>query len=269
MWRLVCVLWMSVVAGQALASEKDPVWSVARDAELTVYSQAGGASARGLLDWLVRLRSFFAKQPGFEAAAPVPLRAVVFRSSRDYEAYRVQHSADAYYASYGSEQFIVMPPLGAKLEEISAHEYTHAVLHLQTKATLPPWLDEGLAEVFSTVALSDRRAVLGAPREPHAALLRGPHIHLQELLTAPSSEFQTSGRTLAGLRYAESWALLHLLLFSPDYRVPPRKLIELLETGQSGAHLLERVTGRTIREIELDLRRWLEQTPRTAVAYEG
>jgi hypothetical protein len=95
------------------------------------------------------------------------------------------------------------------------HEYTHTLLHANFQ-WLPIWLDEGLAEFFGNSRFEGSKTYVGAP-SVHVQLLRQKTlIRLDELISEnPWVKFHNDqdGRDLF---YAESWALVHYLMMSPE-----------------------------------------------------
>jgi tetratricopeptide (TPR) repeat protein len=95
------------------------------------------------------------------------------------------------------------------------HEYTHTLLHANFQ-WLPIWLDEGLAEFYGNSRFEGSKTYVGAP-SVHVQLLRQKTlIKLDELISEnPWVKFHNDqdGRDLF---YAESWALVHYLMMSPE-----------------------------------------------------
>ncbi|MBZ5726556.1 MAG: hypothetical protein LAP87_16340 [Acidobacteriia bacterium] len=129
-------------------------WTAAKSEHFEVYSQAGERTARLALMWFEQLRACFERQTGFDLSGRPAVRVIAFRSTKDYAPYRLRWAADAYYAGTESRDYIVMT-VGERGDfQVAAHEYAHLVLHA-AGLQLPPWLGEGLAEVFSTIRLGE------------------------------------------------------------------------------------------------------------------
>src|SRR6185295_16956219 len=64
------------------------------------------------------------------------------------------------------------------------HEYTHLLVRNAVRS-VPIWLNEGLAEYYSTFALTSggKAAEIGRPIVPHVRLLRERYLPLSELIT--------------------------------------------------------------------------------------
>src|SRR5262249_49183910 len=105
----------------------------------------------------------------------------------------------AFYAPDGE------PPL-----RFAAHEYTHAVVS-RSLGDLPVWVNEGLAEYYSTFQPRRRGADIGVPIPEHVAWLRTQMQPLDELLLTSRESPDYTGGARRGTIYAESWALVHAL----------------------------------------------------------
>ena len=190
-------------------------WAVAKSSSFEVYSQSGAGSARAGLQWLEQLRAFFATQTGLEAEVRPPVRVIGFASRKEYDSYRITPIADAFYVGTESRDYIVLPSLAPAQFRSAAHEYAHVVIH--AAGFHPPrWLDDGLAEVMSTVRFTDSGTLVGAEVPAHRQTLRaGRWIALGKVLAQDQQD--QANRSASALFYAEAWALTHMLLFSPEY----------------------------------------------------
>ncbi|MGA2590578.1 MAG: hypothetical protein ABSH32_11720 [Bryobacteraceae bacterium] len=90
----------------------------------------------------------------------MPVRLVVFGSQKEYEPYRINEFATAYYHQIADRDYIVMSHGGADTFPIAVHEYVHLLVrHFGLK--LPPWLNEGLAELYSTLKPMGGKILVG------------------------------------------------------------------------------------------------------------
>ncbi len=96
------------------------------------------------------------------------------------------------------------------------HEGTHWLLSAHDLPN-PVWLEEGLAEVFSTFTIKKKQVQWGRAIDDHAIALNQIGIMpLERLLFLAQEDLFTGGyegdlRT--GIAYAQSWAFVHFLLF--------------------------------------------------------
>jgi len=144
------------------------------------------------------------------------------------------------------------------LERSLAHELAHAMVRLRMpRASWPPvWLDEGIATYLELTPDERGRLEVGRVREDLLATLRqakedGNLLPLRALCGAERPAFTGS---LARVRYAQSWALVHFLLEGRKSG-GARRWKEFLDRwnapGRPGpGEYLEKVYGGTLEEIE-------------------
>ena len=98
------------------------------------------------------------------------------------------------------------------------HEYTHAYFRLNYRG-LPLWLNEGIAEFYGNTVIEGKDVKIGAVGEPQLRLLReNPLIPISTLVSMDGSSPLFNTRDHSGIFYAESWAIVHYFMLSPDVR---------------------------------------------------
>ena len=238
------------------AAATDPSWTVARSAHFEVYSQAGPPAAESALGWFEQLRAFFVEQMKLDLGERPAVRVIGFRSVEDYSAYRLRATSDAYYVGTESRDYIVMPSLGAGEFGIAAHEYAHLALHA-AGLRLPAWLNEGLAEFFSTVRIGANGCTIGAALPARIRTLQQAWMPLPELFAVTADSPMRSDRNLDALFYAESWAVTYMLALSPDYRPRFSLLIASIASGKPSPDVFKDVYGKTLDAVERDAHAWI------------
>ncbi len=252
-WAVFCVCACALPA---------PTWRLTRSPHFEVYSQAGDETARSTVLWLEQLRAFFLRQSGQKSDSLPPVRVIGFRSTAEYQPYRLGPTADGYFAGTEGRDYIVMMTLGGGEFHVAAHEYAHAILHAQG-LQLPPWFNEGLAEFFSTIHIGERAVTLGAEPPSNAPLLRnGAWIPLSELLALPAESPLRDKRESAGMFYAQSWALTEMLVLSPDYGPRFHALLTALSSGTPSLKALTAVYAKSVDAISNDAHAWVDNRSR-------
>jgi hypothetical protein len=255
-FRLAALLSLSFsVASGAVAP-----WSVARSRHFEIYSHRGPAEARAALAWLEQLRQTVTRHFGLHLRDDTPITVFGFSSTAEYEPYRLRATVDAYYVGAGERDYIVMPTLAAENFPTAAHEYAHLALHA-AGAHLPPWLSEGLADVFSTIRFPTRGAQLaGEPTGRVRTLRTRAWLPLTTLLSlAPDAPVRNT-RDGSEIFYAQSWALVEMLLASPPYAPRFGQLLSALaKPGASSADALETIFARPLASIRSDLETWVRR----------
>jgi hypothetical protein len=91
----------------------------------------------------------------------LPVTLVAFDDAKEYRPYSPRDNTPAYFVGDEQRDYIVMSDLGAERARIAVHEYVH-VLVRHSGLKLPVWLNEGMADVYSTMQAEDGRIFLGA-----------------------------------------------------------------------------------------------------------
>jgi len=239
-------------------------WDRARSAHFDVYSQAGPQTARPLLIWFEQLRAFFEQQTGFKLGGWPPLRVIAFRSTADYEPYRLRPTADAYYVGTESRNYIVMP--NSTDLRVAAHEYWHFVEHAGA-LQLPPWLNEGLADLFASVRLGERGAPPAQIESYYRTLRTQEAIPLAALFATTAESPLRAERRSSDLFYAQCWAVTAMLMRSPEYSGRFVPFVAALLSGAPVEQALVRIYAKPLDAVERDLHRWVEQRQFTPMEF--
>src|SRR6185369_3072020 len=141
------------------AASRDP-WIRIRSANFELFTTAGEASGRELVRYFEQVHSFFRQAFGLDGTAAQPVRIVSFRSEQEYRPYRASAVADAYFQPGISHDYIVMKSALSDVYPMAVHEYTHLLLR-QTRLEVPQWLNEGLAELYSSLDVTGDGVVVG------------------------------------------------------------------------------------------------------------
>jgi len=115
------------------------------------------------------------------------------------------------------------------------HEYAHLITSNITRS-LPVWLNEGLAEFYSTFeTVGDREALIGRTVPGHLNRLNETRLlTLEELLNVKHESSLYNEGDRRSVFYAQSWALTHMLLVAqPTRRDKLRAYIVSVENGMA------------------------------------
>jgi len=163
--------------------------------------------------------------PSVTSSSPVPTVVVVFPTDEAFTPFKPMYQgkpkAVAGYAAPGTEISYIAMVNDRDSDRSIFHEYTHMVI-ANAVTRIPVWLNEGLAEFYSTFALVDggKRAQIGRPIDTHLLLLNGSvRVSLVDLLKADEGSRLYNDDNRVSDFYAESWALTHMLLMGQPPRV--------------------------------------------------
>jgi hypothetical protein len=136
-----------------------------------MYTNNSERQGRAALEVFEQVRYFFLKNSKSKSAPDTVVRIIAFRSEKDYRPYRLNEGAFAYYMRSRKGDFIVMQDLSAEHHQAAVHEYTHLIIAHQG-LILPIWLNEGLADLYSSLEPRGNQAMVGRPLEGDMQLLR-------------------------------------------------------------------------------------------------
>lgn len=212
---LVAAAWLAAVAAAA-----DRPLTLIQTPNLTVLGQQPVRTLRGIA---LQLEQFRAVIGGLIVNAqrplPQPTFVYVFGTRKEFEPFiPLYNGKPGSMAGYFQHDEAVND-IALQLEgfeesaRIVFHEYTHLLLHNAARS-IPIWLDEGLAEYYSTYALDPdgKRAHIGRPIVWHVFLLRERFIPLADLIAVDHRSPLYNERDRQSIFYAEAWALTHYLM---------------------------------------------------------
>lgn len=234
----------------AFASAAPPAWITVQNPDFQVFSAANEHDTRAAISQLERVRGFYITMMGAPPAKPLPIDIVIFGNEKDYIPYRGNGFSTAHYTRSADRDFIVIGKLGEQSSQIATHEYTHLVL-AHAGYRLPPWLNEGLAEFFSTLRPAGRNTEFGdlIPGRMYA-LNTEPWVPLQVILEADRDSPYYNESKQAGSLYNQSWVLVHMLATSGKYRAKFWDLVKAVNSGTPSVQALEQVYGMPFADME-------------------
>ncbi len=221
----------TIVAGillfHAAARADAAQWVRVETPNFVVFGEVGEKRTRDVAAEFERFREALGRVlPGAAPKAPVPTVVVVFDNRRSFEPYRPLYHGKPIDLSgiFSSDRDINHVALALEDREQGLrtifHEYVHLVVSNITDA-IPPWLNEGLAEYYSTFLVTDdgKTATMGSVIEPHLLMLNEqPLLPLKDLLAVTHDSPMYNEGQRRGVFYAESWALVHFLSSSEPAR---------------------------------------------------
>jgi tetratricopeptide (TPR) repeat protein len=244
-----------LVAIHGVAAE--PRWIRLVSPNFEMYTSGSAGAARDTLRQFEQVRGFFFQVVHHAPAKPVPVRIVAFGSAKEYDAVRFNEFAAAYYQPTADRDFIVMSPGTTGASPTAIHEYVHLVVR-HSNLTLPPWLNEGLAELYSTLSPQGDKVLVGSliPGRQQA-LLQGKWVSLATILAAGQDSPYYNEKNQAGSLYNEGWALTHMLELQADYRPKFASFMAAIATGTDSAEAFRTVYGKSVAQVEKELQTYL------------
>jgi tetratricopeptide (TPR) repeat protein len=121
----------------------------------------------------------------------------------------------AYFSQTPEANLLVLPFTGSEnTYQAIFHEYAHYLIHRNTRAFVPTWVDEGLAEFYSTFEPDYKgQSLLGRPPGGRVRSLHDrTFMPLMEVVAPREMERMWRTGDRIEMFYAEAWALVHYLV---------------------------------------------------------
>lgn len=236
--------------GSLSAAPTDP-WLRLNTAHFELFTSAGERGGRDAIVHFERVRSFFQQAFGILPHGGNPVQIVIFRSAKDYDPYRFNQVSNAYFETGLDHDFIVMQTGAAEAYQVAVHEYTHLLIHQMGR--IPRWLNEGLAELYSNLEPRGDEVLVGRLIAGRVAMLASQRwLPLGEVIAVDEHSPLYNETTHAGMFYAESWFLVHMLALQEFYSPRFRDLGQALQTMDT-AQAFQKVYGKTVDQVQQDL----------------
>jgi hypothetical protein len=244
-----------VLAGSMLRAETR--WTRIASPNFEMYSTAGEKTARETLQYFEEVRSFFVQATQHAIRKPLPVRIVAFNSPKEFDPYRINAAATAYYHGTDECDYIVMSHAGWDTFPLATHEYVHLVIR-HANLNFPPWLNEGLAEVYSTLKPFGNKIIVGSliPGRRQGLFIE-KWIPLAVILSVDHDSPYYNEKNQAGGFYNEAWALTHMLMLDAEYRPKFAQAMAIISGGKGSQETLETIYGKPLAAIEGDLLRYM------------
>ncbi len=253
-------------AAAALPPDTDR-WIQVQTAHFVLYSNA---SERRTLDLGKRLERFRATlsrfNKKFSVDPPVTTSIYVFKDDASLTPYKKRFNGrpvelSGLFAGHPDGYYIILngEKQGDPLQ-IIYHEYTHHFLE-NNLHNIPPWFNEGLAECYGTFRADEKTASIGLTQNDHVLFLREHDLMpLHDLfsITAESADYNEGERR--GVFYAESWALMHYLMWDkPERRPQFLRFLERLGRGEDPDTAFPASFETSYKTLEYELRNHVRQ----------
>src|SRR3954447_8106370 len=179
-------------------------WTGLTTPHFEMYTNNSMGSGTKALETFERVRSFFLDNSPSKHAPDTPVRIIAFRSEKDFEPYRPNDGAFAYYQRSRKRDYIVMQDLSPEHYRTAVHEYTHLIVE-HSGLKLPTWLNEGLADLYSSMEPKGNQTMVGRPIEGHLIVLGNEKwLDLALLTSVRQDSPYYNERTKMQIFYAES-----------------------------------------------------------------
>lgn len=255
----VCVLFIAAMPGMAADH-----WLRITSPNFELYTTSPEKQAKDTVRHLEQVRAFFLQASPVRSLGDFPLRLFQFDTEQQYTPFRQFASQAAYFTATPASEYIVIGDQAAAKEaagDYSAltHEYMHLVVR-HSGMKIPTWLNEGWADVFSTLRPQGKDTAVGDLLPDRMKSLSTDEWMDFDALTSidtRSSAYHESSRV--GIFYAESWALAHMLFLSPEYKDNFGKFVLALNGGKTSAEACQTAFGKSSTAVFADLKNYFNR----------
>lgn len=237
--RRILFSFVVIALASAPIAAKDK-WVNLTTAHFNIISNADEGETRRVARKLEQFRLFvFSTLFNDQATASLPVTVLVFKNDDSFKPYKPLYNGKpanvAGYFQKGDDENLIALTVGVKDERplrTVFHEYMH-FLASRTPRPWPLWMQEGLAEVYSTFDVNKNQARLGIPIPSHVYLLREKFMPLKSLFAVDHDSVEYNEQDKQGVFYAQSWALTHYFMFGNN-RARQREFIDFVVKQQAG-----------------------------------
>ncbi|MCX6955964.1 MAG: DUF1570 domain-containing protein, partial [Verrucomicrobia bacterium] len=263
--------WLGALLLTAVAAGAADDWRYVRTENFELVSQASEKKTRKIVADLEQFRASFIASFHLRPAHEPRVSVVLFDSDKRFTPFKPRYQGKpkevAGYFVGGEDETVIALNLDVPTDEESNpvetifHEYLHLLLHTRGMK-LPTWLNEGLAEVFSTFRVEGNTVVYGRPKQIYVDLLGvSPLMPMGQMMAVTESSPDYNEEQRAGMFYAQAWALTHFLVCGEDRTNAAKlaKFLAIMDTGPADpeAAFVE-VFGFNFDQLEQLLRNYLQ-----------
>lgn len=243
-------------------------WSTYRTPHFSILSNAENERAVEIVTTLEQFRAAFSQwSPELELVSPVPTRILAFRDADSYTPFKTGRDGKGaqilgQFLGHRDGNFITLnaDPRFLGGFGVVLHEYVHYLVQHNFPA-VPRWLNEGLAEYYSTFRVDGDAALVGLGVERHVHWIRThDDLRLADLLETTGRSGQVHPGDSdgdgdgVGRFYAVSWGLVHYLLSTGEDRgTQLADFLELAAAGEPPVAAFEQSFDLRLSDLEDDL----------------
>jgi tetratricopeptide (TPR) repeat protein len=281
---LPVLLWLAVATsavGQNAAPAADArssSWREIRTPDLTVVGNAQDGELKRALRELTGFRAALNKLlPGWNQTSPVPTFVVVLKDQDAFGRFQPRDSSGkrmgnvgGYFTRQPDANFIVFGSGGDENNyQTIFHEYTHYIVERNSTTSVPMWVNEGLADFFSTFRREFRgHSLVGALPNDRVRLLKSrTFVPLRDVVAPTNLEKTWRWPGQIGMLYAESWALVHYITVGrpSSVRAPLSTYVNVLAKTGSHDTAFKEAFGTDIEGMDKELREYVRRVTLSAL----
>lgn len=240
-------------------------WISFKTSHFELRTTSAETEGRESLQALEKARSVMLQHVPFLQSAEQPVRIIAFASREEYSRFDLNGNSFGHYITAPTGDLIVLQDLKAEHREAIVHEYTHFLLRC-AGLHLPLWLNEGLADFYSTVGDSGPDVSFGRILLPRMkAWSERQLIPLSALFQVDRHSPYYQEPEKMQQFYAESWMLVHMLTTDIRFAAVMPSLVEALGRQRvTSAAAVASVLAVSLEELQSSLLQYNPIAPNDA-----
>lgn len=223
---LLCVSTLAMFAarpGPAASPLLQRPWYELTSPNFRVFSCARTQDVVTLTTKLEQFRATYSSLAGTQAVVSPPVIVMVFPDQFSMRPYLPLYggtpaNVKALFVPASDENWMVtsLSAESRQSPESLYHEYAH-LLFRRNNRLWPLWLQEGMAEIYSTFQFLGSKGRFALPQTDHVLLLRRDGLmSISELVSVGRESATYNERHQQGRFYAQSWLLAHFLIVNEN-----------------------------------------------------
>ncbi|HEX8458989.1 MAG TPA: tetratricopeptide repeat protein [Pyrinomonadaceae bacterium] len=262
---LLAVATLILFAAPAAVAAKD-TWTSVRSQNFHLVGNASEKDIRQVATRLEQFRLAFSRiNKRARLQDSVPTTVIVFKDEGAYKPFNPGRNS-GYFQAGEDVNYITLTAQSRSAADnpyaVIFHEYVHLLVKNNISPNAPAWVNEGLAEFYSNleVAKDGKAADIGKPISDHILYLREQKLlPLRTLFAVDHSSPYYNEQSKRGVFYAQSWALVHYLMFGQQAKRQPQlnRYLGLVSSGMSQQQSFQTAFGADIEAIEKELRDYI------------
>jgi tetratricopeptide (TPR) repeat protein len=256
------------IAAALLPLQAATEWLKFTSDNFEMYTTAGEKDARRTLEYFEQVRDFFMRVKSDRVTTRLPVTIVAFKNQKEYKPYSPSLFAAAYYMGDEQRDYIVLGGVGMEHYPVAVHEYMHLLIR-HSGLRVPSWLNEGLAETYSTLQPLANKMLMGSiPQGRGYALGEHKWIPLDRLLAIEHGSKEFDERDRSSVFYGQSWLLTHMLMLGDGYSKGFSRFVMDLSNNGSAEQAFQRVYGKTLIDVNKDLQAYYRSNSLKGVLFD-
>ncbi len=250
----------AIALGSLASSPALAEWRRAETEHFIVYGDASEGSLRRYAQKVERfdalLRTYYPIQTDHEIPK---LEIFMAEGRRDMNRMSPGISAGVagYYSPNSGRIYTVVDMRSSMGDVVVFHEYAHHFMFQMKANAYPSWFVEGFAEYYSTANLTDERIQFGRHNPGRMNSLTSGFSSWAKMEDVLKWRISDSGRFPAHLYYAQSWAMTHYFMSTPERTQMLGRYLAAVADGEDSVVAMQAATGRTPAQLQDDVWRYI------------